>query len=133
MKSIYQTQRGDEVLCGPTPSARGQARVNATVSCHFPSKVTSLSIIKHSILKYTCICPQIRLLGDRILDSAPHLKKSQVKFERERGYYKNFRNPSYGTAHIMVKCFKSFLNVRLWHISRPNPITKITKSDSFIT
>lgn len=68
----------------PTPSARGQARVNATVSCHFPSKVTSLSIIKHSILKYTCICPQIRLLGDRILDSAPHLKKSQVKFERER-------------------------------------------------
>lgn len=83
IKSIYQTQRGDEALCGPTPSARGQARVDATVSCHFTSKVISLSILKHSILKYTCICPQIRSLGDRILDSASHWKKSQVKFERE--------------------------------------------------
>lgn len=50
----------------------------------------------------------------------------------KRGYFKNFRNPSSRTVQIMVKCFKSFVNFRLWHISRPNPITKITKSDSFI-
>lgn len=83
IKSIYQTQRVDEALRSSTPSARGKARVDATVSCHFTSKVISLSILKHSILKYTCICPQIRSRGDRILDSASHWKKSQVKFERE--------------------------------------------------
>lgn len=85
IKSIYQTQRVDEALRGSTPSARGKARVDATVSCHFTFKVISLSILKHSILKYTgtWICPQIRSRGDRILDSASHWKKSQVKFERE--------------------------------------------------
>lgn len=131
IKSIYQTQRVDEALCGSTPSARGKARVDATVSCHFTFKVISLSILKHSILKYTCICPQIRSLEGQNSRQCFPLEEIPSKVWK-RGYFKNFRNPSSRTVQIMVKCFKSFVNFRLWHISRPNPITKITKSDSFI-
>lgn len=70
--------------------------------------------------------------GQNSRQCSPFEEVPSKVWERER-ILQEFQKPILWKAHIMVKCFKSFLNVRLWHISRPNPKTKITKSDSFIT
>lgn len=114
IKSIYQTQRVDEALCGSTPSARGKARVDATVSCHFTFKVISLSILKHSILKYTCTryLSTNKVTGGQNSRQCFPLEEIPSKVWK-RGYFKNFRNPSSRTVQIMVKCFKSFCKLQI--------------------
>lgn len=68
----------------PYPQCEGTGQSECYSELSFPIKSHISIHYKALNLEVYMYLSTNKVAGDKILDSAPHLKKSQVKFERER-------------------------------------------------